>query len=86
MIYSPDVLFIRTDEGAWVEPMRVDVLTSPAVNAGSVRAKMSGGVAVEVEIEIERVMRERMKRVLCLFGYKGVRNIVLGSFGTGAFG
>jgi uncharacterized protein (TIGR02452 family) len=34
---------------------------------------------------IEGVMRERMARILFLFEQQGLRNIVLGSFGTGVF-
>jgi hypothetical protein len=39
-----------------------------------------------LEARIEEVMRERMARVLCLFRVRGLRYLVLGSFGTGAFG
>jgi len=43
MIYSPGVLIFRDDDGGWVEPLEVDILTSPAVNAGSFgRLSMEG--------------------------------------------
>ncbi|KAK7691999.1 hypothetical protein QCA50_005404 [Cerrena zonata] len=80
MIYSPRVIIIRDDEGGWIEPLEVDVVTSPAVNAGVVRK--STKVTSEA---IEDTMRERMGRLLYLFERNGIRNIVLGSFGTGAF-
>ncbi|KAI0785817.1 hypothetical protein C8Q75DRAFT_799952 [Abortiporus biennis] len=79
MVYSPSVTFIRNDEGEWVEPWDADILTSPAVNAGVAQRKP------EVGAQVEDVMRERMSRILFLFERKGIRHIVLGSFGTGAF-
>ncbi|KAF9012724.1 hypothetical protein BDQ17DRAFT_1498306 [Cyathus striatus] len=35
---------------------------------------------------IDDTMKERMARVLYLFEKQGIRNVVLGSFGTGCFG
>ncbi|KAF6747357.1 hypothetical protein DFP72DRAFT_1174989 [Ephemerocybe angulata] len=63
MIYSPGVQIFRHDSGEWHAPIDVDVLTSPAVNAGDVRRKNRGG-------------RTTMR---------GVKNLILGSFGTGVF-
>jgi uncharacterized protein (TIGR02452 family) len=81
MVYSPHVVLFRADDGAWETPMLVTVVTSPAVHAGLVRK----GAGAEVEVEIAAVMRERMARVLFLFERRKVRNLVLGSFGTGIF-
>jgi Uncharacterized protein conserved in bacteria (DUF2263) len=39
MIYSPRVQLIKNDAGDWLEPLEVDIITSPAVNAGDVRNK-----------------------------------------------
>ncbi|KAJ3772823.1 hypothetical protein FB446DRAFT_33459 [Lentinula raphanica] len=90
MIYSPSVLLFRDDNGSWLEPLAVDVLTSAAVNAGDIRAKNRIKEAEEevrdaLELRIEEEMKERMARILHLFALKGVRNLVLGSFGTGVF-
>jgi uncharacterized protein (TIGR02452 family) len=86
MIYSPGVLIFRDDDGGWVEPLEVDVLTSPAVNAGVVRKTIIGKLMPEAtEERIKKVMVERMGRILFLLEEEGVRNIVLGSFGTGVF-
>ena len=73
--------------------MKVEVVTSPAVNAKEVRGRHragnhGGGGQFDrnrLEAHIREVMRERMARVLALFEIRGVRNIVLGSFGTGVF-
>jgi uncharacterized protein (TIGR02452 family) len=86
MVYSPGVVF-RDDAGKYIPPLQLDVLTSAAVNAGDVRKAASSRKIdpAEVEFHIERHMRERMGRILCLFEQQGVKNLVLGSFGTGAF-
>jgi uncharacterized protein (TIGR02452 family) len=86
MIYSPRIVFFRDDNGSWTEPIEADVLTSPAVNAGVVRKTLHGRVAGKaVEVKIEEVMRERMARILFLFERQGIKDVVLGSFGTGVF-
>jgi len=104
MIYSPTVVLFRDDNGAWVKPLRVEVVTSPAVNAGLVRKKHGrsnsrqqrsdaddryrdgrDGGAAALEGLIREVMTERMGRILAWFELRGVRNLVLGSFGTGVF-
>jgi uncharacterized protein (TIGR02452 family) len=86
MIYSPRVLLIRNDDGKWVEPLEVDVLTSAAVNASLVRKKALGkDPKVTEEEQIGNVMKERMARLLYLFENRSVKNVVLGSFGTGVF-
>ncbi|KAI0686708.1 hypothetical protein BC835DRAFT_1408516 [Cytidiella melzeri] len=80
MIYSPRVVIFRDDQGGWTDPLEVDVLTSPAVNAGVVRQKCS-----DSGDEIEEAMTERMSRILFLFERQGAQDLVLGSFGTGVF-
>ncbi|KAJ7105709.1 hypothetical protein C8R44DRAFT_715386 [Mycena epipterygia] len=86
MVYSPHVVVFRADDGAWVAPMEIDVLTSPAVHAGLVRKRASSSSSdASVEAEIAHVMRERMARILFLFERREVRNLILGSFGTGVF-
>jgi len=82
MIYSPGVVVFRDDDGVLIEPYTVDVVTSPAVNAGVVRQKLD---LEEVDRVIEREMAERMARILWLFQSRGCRHLVLGSFGTGVF-
>ncbi|KII95608.1 hypothetical protein PLICRDRAFT_222654 [Plicaturopsis crispa FD-325 SS-3] len=87
MIYSPRVLLFRDDDGGWTEPIKVDVLTSAAVNAGVVRNSLHGRTAgkEKTDVRIRSVMRQRMARILFLFEQQGRRNLVLGSFGTGVF-
>ena len=83
MIYSPNISIFRDDEGNWRYPFLVDVLSCSAVNAGGVRK--ANGITSGQEVEIEKEMSERMGRILYLFERKGVRNIILGAFGTGVF-
>lgn len=86
MIYSPGVIFFRDDAGGYTEPVEADMLISAAVNAGMVRNTLHGRVAGQKEeAKIEAAMRERMARLLFLFSQRGVKNLVLGSFGTGVF-
>jgi uncharacterized protein (TIGR02452 family) len=85
MIFSPSVIVLRDDAGEWVPPHQIEVVTSTAVNAGVVRERTEENSSGDVGARIEGVMRERMARILFLFELQGLRNIVLGSFGTGVF-
>jgi uncharacterized protein (TIGR02452 family) len=85
MIFSPSAIVLRDDAGTWVPPHQIDVVTSAAVNAGVVRERAREDSDSDTAARIEGVMRERMARILFLFEQQGIRNIVLGSFGTGVF-
>ncbi|CAA7261939.1 unnamed protein product [Cyclocybe aegerita] len=95
MIYSPKTTFFRDDDGQWLHPFDIDVLSCAAVNAGEVRkGQTTGGSTATAptagtgnvtEIGIEKEMSERMGRILYVFEREGVRNLVLGTFGTGVF-
>jgi uncharacterized protein (TIGR02452 family) len=84
MIYSPNIRIFRDDDGNWTYPFVADVLSCAAVNAGEVR-KTNDVISSGQEVGIEKEMKERMGRILYLFERKGVRNIILGTFGTGVF-
>ncbi len=85
MIYSPKVTVFRDDDGLWTPPFDIDVLTCAAVNAGEIFKKNDGANNPGIMVGIEKEMKERMGRILYLFEQKKVRNLVLGSFGTGVF-
>ncbi|KAH8102189.1 hypothetical protein BXZ70DRAFT_58799 [Cristinia sonorae] len=86
MVYSPGVVVMKNDAGDWEPPLKVDVLTSAAVNAGAARQTLWGRTAgAKEEVKIEAAMRERMARILYLFENQGAKDLVLGSFGTGVF-
>ena len=83
MIYSPEIHIFRDDDGSWIDSIPVDIVTSPAVNAGRVRKFYPHKDGLEKKIE--DAMRERMGRILALFEMKGATSLVLGGFGTGTF-
>ncbi|KDR78413.1 hypothetical protein GALMADRAFT_245584 [Galerina marginata CBS 339.88] len=85
MIYSPKVTVFRDDDGMWTYPFEVDVLSCAAVNAGELRKALNGPITAGLEVTIEKEMAERMGRILYLFEQHGIRNLVLGTFGTGVF-
>ena len=87
MLFSPDVTVFRTDSGELIAPpIQIDVVTSAAVNAGVARRTLHGQVAGEAEeVKIGKAMKERMGRILFLFEKHEVKDLVLGSFGTGVF-
>ncbi|RXW14427.1 hypothetical protein EST38_g11426 [Candolleomyces aberdarensis] len=87
MIWSPGVVVFQNDEGEAVDSYHIEVVSCAAVNAGELRSNesMGPGRAAALEVEIEATMYERMGRILYLFERMGVRNIVLGTFGTGVF-
>ncbi|KAJ8584533.1 hypothetical protein M405DRAFT_826583 [Rhizopogon salebrosus TDB-379] len=86
IVYTPAAVVLRNDAGDWVSPYHVDVVTSAAVNAGSVRRQNGKHVArEETERQIRGTMLERMARIFFSFEQQGCKNIVLGSFGTGVF-
>ncbi|KAJ7097146.1 hypothetical protein B0H15DRAFT_32856 [Mycena belliarum] len=96
MLLARDVRLVRDDAGTWVPPAAVDVVTSAAVNARAVRMGLQRAGTLArgaetplpegVQAELRGVMRERMARVLHLLHRAGSQDVVLGNFGTGAFG
>lgn len=81
MIFSPDCPVLRTDRGEWLEtPFVVSLITSPAPNAGAVRANEPHNLA-----QIPSVFRERISKLLALAAYHDCDALVLGAWGCGAF-
>jgi uncharacterized protein (TIGR02452 family) len=85
MIWSPGVIVFQDDYAEGVQAYEIDVISCAAVNAGKILEEKQSWETAEAETKIEGKMRERMGRILYLFELKGVRNIVLGTFGTGVF-
>jgi uncharacterized protein (TIGR02452 family) len=81
MIYSPDVMVFRDDEGALLaDPYPISFITSPAVNIGA----MKNNRPEELELS-EVVMIQRMDKVLGLFLQQGIKHLLLGAWGCGVF-
>lgn len=82
MIYSPSVPVFRDDDGALLdEPYEVAFLTSPAVNVSALRQQHQFDAG-----RVERVMADRVAKVLALAAVHGHDTLVLGAWGCGVFG
>ncbi len=81
VIYSPGCAVFRRDDGALLDaPYRVDILTSPAPNAGAIRTNQP-----EDEPRIESVLRRRAGKVLAVAAANACTALVLGAWGCGVF-
>ncbi|TFK25697.1 hypothetical protein FA15DRAFT_556906, partial [Coprinopsis marcescibilis] len=85
MVYSPRIRIFRDDEGSFLTPLDVDVVSSAAVDAREVRRRSEYVPRNAVEYQIQIAMKERMGRILALFEHRGLTHLVLGGFGTGLF-
>ncbi len=78
MAYSPRVPVIRENDGNLLdEPYTISIVTSAAVNAGTVKPHERS--------KIERVMLGRMEKMLSLAVVHGHHTLVLGAWGCGVF-
>lgn len=81
VIHSPQVPVFRDDRGALLpEPFSVGFLTSPAPNAGVIRAR-----SPEDAHRIPHALAVRAERVLETAVACGYRRLVLGAWGCGVF-
>jgi len=81
MIYSPDVVMMRNDEGDLLaQPYQLSIVTSPAVNIGA----MKNNRPEEIEYA-EASMLVRMEKMLALFVHHNIEHLVLGAWGCGVF-
>ncbi len=80
-IYSPQVPVFRDDnDDLLASPYFVSIVTSPAVNAGAVRANEPNNVS-----KIEPTMRHRIDSVLAIARHHQHTALVLGAWGCGVF-
>ena len=81
IIYSPDIqVFKKFPNGETLEePINCSIITSPAPNAGVARSR---GIK---ECEIEKVMKERIYKIVSLIAEKNPDCAVLGAYGCGVF-
>ncbi len=81
MIYSPGVPVFRDDDCTLLhEPYHLSFVTSPAVNIGAMLQNNPAELPYA-----EATMLRRMDKVLGLFVYHGIEQIVLGAWGCGVF-
>ncbi|SJL05058.1 uncharacterized protein ARMOST_08430 [Armillaria ostoyae] len=81
MIYSPSVIVFRKDNGDWIKPLEVDVVTCSPVDATKARKAWNASMRT-LRDDIKKTMRERMGHILYLFEKKRIRYLILGSFGA----
>jgi uncharacterized protein (TIGR02452 family) len=81
MIYSPNVMVFRNDDGDVLEaPYQISFVTSPAVNIGAMKTNRPQ----ELELA-EKTMMQRMDKVLALFVHQNTEHLLLGAWGCGVF-
>jgi len=81
LIYSPSVPVLRTDDGQWrPQPLLLDIITAPAVNAGALARN-----APDLLPQLVPTMRQRLRLVLAAAARHGVEALVLGAWGCGVF-
>lgn len=80
-IYSPGVPVFRDDAGNWLaQPVQVDFITSPAVNAGALSRNNP-----ELLTELVPTMQRRIRQVLAIAASHNCEALVLGAWGCGVF-
>lgn len=81
MIYSPQVPVFRDDDGSLLDaPYPISIITSPAVNAGSIKDNYP-----EEANQVEATMLGRTEKVLSLTVAHQHEVLVLGAWGCGVF-
>lgn len=81
MIYSPNVPVIKDEGGCELdEPVCINIVTSPAVNAGVIRRDEGGSTE-----KIIPAMSVRIEKLLALCMHYHQTTLVLGAWGCGVF-
>jgi uncharacterized protein (TIGR02452 family) len=81
LIYSPGVPVLRLDDGQWrPQPLLLDIITAPAVNAGALARN-----APHLLPQLVPTMRQRLRLVLAAAARHGAEALVLGAWGCGVF-
>jgi uncharacterized protein (TIGR02452 family) len=81
LIYSPQVVFFKNDDGTYMSDyVKADVITMPAVNKGALKL-----VNEEVEQQIDEIMKRRIRYVLAVSEKSNVETLILGAWGCGVF-
>ena len=81
IIYSPDVPVFRAEDGALLtEPYFLSFITAPAVNAGAVQQNEPHKMS-----QINKVMSDRMEKILAIAFVHNHDDLILGAWGCGVF-
>jgi uncharacterized protein (TIGR02452 family) len=85
IIHSPKIAVFRDDDGRWAPKFEIDVLSCAAVNVNMVLTNNPDASRAATMVSVEKEMKERMGRILFLFERSGIKDVILGAFGTGSF-
>ena len=81
IIYSEGVSIFKDDYGDYLkEPYNIDVITSPAPNAGAVRSNEKHNIS-----KIYPTMENRIRKIIQVAVLNNIDCLVLGAFGCGVF-
>ncbi len=81
MIYSPRIPVFREDTHNLIScPYPLSIITAPAVNAGAVKRNEPQNIS-----KIEKIMRDRIEKVLSISLIHGHDVLILGAWGCGVF-
>ena len=64
MIYSPEVQLFRDDDGDWLEPIPVDIVTSPGAPRGAANGNYRHGYWTREAVEERKFIRSLVKGTL----------------------
>lgn len=79
MIYSPDVPVFRDDFDNLLESIHtISIITAPAVNKGALKKESE-------KLIVDRIMINRIKKILYIAAFNKKVNIILGAYGCGVF-
>lgn len=82
IIYSKDVVVFKDENYNLLEtPYFINIITSPAVNAGVI---IKNNKAKEIE-QINLIMKQRIRKIIKVAIKNENKNIILGAFGCGVF-
>ena len=79
--YAPQVPVLRRDDGTWrPQPLLLDFITAPAVNAGALTRN-----SPDLLPQLVPTMQQRLRLVLAVAARHGAEALVLGAWGCGVF-
>lgn len=82
MIYTPNVVVFRDDDDKLIQPFRVSIISSTAVNYAEILKKHPNGEKFQ---GVYKCMKDRCRKILQLCIKTNNKVLILGAFGCGSF-